>query len=129
MLAAMCAARNSLGFEIDSAMQPVLLEKMAAAFDTSSLLVRERLQAHTIFVHERQKSKGVLKYFNSHHGFPVMTQQEEDLCLKKIKNFHYASNNRFKVAYSNPAENREPGPERPTEPPARRTRGRQLKIF
>ena len=134
MLASMCAARSSLGFEIDAAMQPVILEKMATAFETSRLLVRERLQSHAIFVHERSKSRGPLKYVNPHHGVAVMTRQEEDLCLLRIKNLQYASNNRFKVVYSDTAKDPGPQTDRSAESPSRlwpvrRSRGRQLKIF
>jgi DNA modification methylase len=135
MLAAMCAARNSIGFESDDALQSVILEKIASAHETSSLLVRERLQAHAIFVHQRSKSRGALKYYNTPHGFPVMTRHEEALRLETIKNLHYASNNRFNVVYEPFSDNRNA----PTsdmalnasdpQSPRRRIRTRQLKLF
>lgn len=135
MLASMCAARNSIGFESDVALQSVILEKIASAHETSSLLVRERLQAHAIFVHERSKSRGALKYYNTPHGFPVMTRQEEALRLETIKNLHYASNHQFNVVYepfsdnlNNPTGDKALNASGP-QSPQRRIRRRQLKLF
>jgi hypothetical protein len=119
---------------MDSAMQGVVLEKMAAAYETSNLLVQERLQAHSIFVHNRSKSKGALKYFNRYHGFPVMTRQEEELCLESVRNIQYSSSDRFKVVYAGPngdpkAEPGQPDGNGAPSRPTFRTKGRQLKIF
>jgi DNA modification methylase len=135
MLAAMCAGRNTLGYEIDPDMQPVLLEKIADVSNTAQELIDERLAAHHLFIKERAASKGDLKYVNRHYGFAVMTRQEQELCLDRVKTVQFLSGNCFTVEYVNPAAGLQPGrphspdKERPTEMPARPPRGRQLKLF
>ena len=134
MLAAMCAGRNALGFENQAAMQAIILQKIASAVEISSLLVRKRLQAHAIFVHERGKSKGALKYWNANYDFPVMTRQEIDLRLAQVSNLQYTSGNRFKVLYRDIAEGRPQTPDQSADSLARQwpepiSRGRQLKLF
>lgn len=135
MLAAMCAGRNALGYEIDEDLQPVLLEKIAVVPDTAQELIDERLAAHHLFIKERAASKGDLKYVNHHYGFAVMTRQEQDLCLDRVKTVQFLSGNSFTVEYANPAAelmtDRLPAPDTksPAEIPVRPPRGRQLKLF
>jgi len=135
MLAAMSAGRNSLGYEVEDKLQSVLLEKIAAVPDMARDLIDGRLTAHQEFIKERMASKNDLKYVNHHYGFPVMTRQEQDLCLDRVKNIQYLSGNRFTVGYINPAaapRAEHPSPsesgDAPT-PSARPSRGRQLKLF
>lgn len=135
MLAAMCAGRNTIGYEIDQDLQPVLLERIATVPDTAQELIDERLAAHHIFIKERTASRGDLKYVNRHYGFAVMTRQEQELCLNRVKTVKFMSGNCFTVEYCNPGAGQKP--ERlpasdagsPTEIAARPTRGRQLKLF
>jgi DNA modification methylase len=135
MLAAMCAGRNSIGYEIDNTLQPVLLGKIASVPDIAQRLIDDRLAAHHEFIKERMASKGDLKYVNNHYGFAVMTRQEQDLCLDRVKNVQYLSGNRFTVDYANPAFVRDDNhPSPPAENPAvetahRPSKGRQLKLF
>jgi modification methylase len=135
MLAAMCAGRNTLGYEIDQEMQPVLLERIAGVPDTAQELVDDRLAAHHLFIKERTASKGDLKYVNRHYGFAVMTRQEQELCLNRVKTIQFRSGNCFTVEYINPAAGERQDPSSPLEStptagkPARISRGRQLKLF
>jgi DNA modification methylase len=134
MLAAMCAGRNSIGYEIDQELQPVLLERIAGAPDTAQELIDERLAAHHLFIKERTASKGDLKYVNRHYGFPVMTRQEQELCMDRVHTIQFLSGNSFAIEYVNPAAAKQP--DRPAVPDAksraeavRPSRGRQLKLF
>ena len=135
MLAAMCACRNSMGYEIDPKLQSVLLEKIASIPDIARFLIEDRLAAHHEFIKERTVSKGDLKYENRHYGFAVMTRQEQDLVLDRIQNIQYLSGNRFTVGYEDNAA--DPFTDQLTaqestnsgEAPARPTKGRQLKLF
>jgi len=135
MLAAMCAGRSSLGYEVDDKLQPIFLGKIAAVPDIAQRLIDDRLAAHHEFIKERMASKGDLKYINHHYGFAVMTRQEQDLCLDRVKNIQYLSGNRFTVGYVNPASVSDAGhsstPEdSPSiESPHRPSKGRQLKLF
>ena len=135
MLAAMCAGRNTLGYEIQPELQPALLERIAGVADTAQELIDERLAAHHLFIKERTASKGDLKYVNRHYGFAVMTRQEQELCLDRVHTIQFQSGNCFTVEYVNPAianrPERPPAPdaESPTRMAVRPTRGRQLKLF
>jgi len=135
MLAAMCAGRSTLGYEIDTELQPALLEKIAGVPDTAQELIDERLAAHHLFIKERAASKGDLKYVNRHYGFPVMTRQEQELCLDRVHTIQFLSGNCFTVEYVNPAMAKQPDrpvapvAESPTERTVRPSRGRQLKLF
>jgi modification methylase len=135
MLAAMCAGRNSQGYEVDQALQPVLLERIAAVPDMAQGLLDDRLAAHHLFIKERMASKGDLKYINRHYGFAVMTRQEQELGIDRVKTVQFLSGNSFIVDYINPATLRnsdlppavDMGPS--MKPGAYASKGRQLKMF
>jgi modification methylase len=135
MLAAMCAGRNSQGYEIDHDLQPVLLEKIAVVPDTAQELIDERLAAHHLFIKERMASKGDLKYVNRHYGFAVMTRQEQELCLDRVETIQFLSGNCFTVEYISPADVQPPDCPptadlgSSTQQAVRQSRGRQLKLF
>lgn len=82
-LAAMAAARNSIGFELD----PDLLETNRRGrrqfIETASTHIHQRLTDHLKFVTERLKTGKTLKHKNSHYGFPVMTRQEKELLFNQ----------------------------------------------
>lgn len=100
MMGAMCAARNSIGYEIDKDLQPAILEKIADVPDIANRIIQDRIDAHNDFVHERQRAKGNLKYANRAHGFPVMTRQEEDLRFRYVRNIQYQSSFKFQMEYA-----------------------------
>ena len=135
LIAAMCAGRNGLGYEIDEAFSQVFLERIASAPLTGQRLVQDRLDAHRQFASSRMASKADLKYQNINHRFPVMTRQEIELCLRHIASIQFLSGQRFKVDYS---DSDEPGADMEAtpvseataiEPVVRSLRGRQLKLF
>jgi modification methylase len=135
MLAAMCAGRNSQGYEIDQALQPVLLERIAAVPDTAQDLLDDRLASHHLFIKERMASRGDLKYINRHYGFAVMTRQEQELGIDRVQTVQFLSGNRFIVEYINPATIRDTqsSPAVDAEPSMKQavypSKGRQLKMF
>lgn len=134
MLAAMCAGRNSLGYECDEGLLSIVLEKIAEVPTIGAHILEDRMNAHLDFVETRSALKGDLKYRNRHYGFPVMTRQEIELQLVKVQNLQFKSNNRFVVRYQD--DQKEPvvsdgvqGPALPDTATIRSGRGRQLKIF
>ena len=135
MLAAMCAGRNSQGYEIDPALQPELLKKIAVVPDMAQELIDKRLAAHHLFIKERSASKGDLRYINRHYGFAVMTRQEQDLYLDRVNTIQFLSGNCFAVEYANPADARQTHRPAPTDGGSsagqaqRPSKGRQLKLF
>lgn len=135
MLAAMCAGRHSVGYEIDPEFQPVILEKVAGLPDLAHETVERRLKAHADFIRERSKNGGEIKNHNTFYNWPVITRQESELRLERVRQLQFVGNDRFKVTYGNmDAPKAEPVPQpiaegipshggRPT------SKGRQLKLF
>jgi DNA modification methylase len=137
LLAAMCAGRDSLGYEIDHTLHQILLERISSLPDTAHRLVQDRLAAHCDFVNDRRLSRDDLKYKNLHYNFPVMTRQEVDLILDAFVSIQYLSGQRFKVGYAEPTPSTTtstdtvtvPEPDAALEPPRRSSKGHQLKLF
>jgi DNA modification methylase len=135
MLAAMCAGRHSLGYEIDGQFQPVILEKVAGLPDLAHETVERRLKAHADFIRERGKSSGEIKNRNHFYDWPVVTRQESELRLERVRQLQFVGNDRFRVTYGHvdtPKVESVPQPAVET-PPARggrpTSKGRQLKLF
>jgi DNA modification methylase len=136
LLAAMCAGRNSLGYEIDTTLHQVLLGRISSLPDTAQRMIQDRLDAHRAFVRDRQASGGDLKYQNHHHLFPVMTRQEVDLQIDSVSSVQYLSDRLFQISYDNRTKsnpktqvaNVSEGDES-VAPTLRANRGQQLKLF
>jgi modification methylase len=88
-LAALCAGRNSIGYDID----PAILDLPAMASDTLrtelNQVVHERLERHRAFITDYTERKGPPKYLNEHHQMPVITNQESKLLLQQIDAIHW----------------------------------------
>lgn len=100
MIAAMCSARNSIGYEIDKGLQSAILEKIANVPAMANKIIRKRVEAHYDFVRERQKTKGNLKYTSRRYGFPVVTRQEEDMRFYQLQNIQYQSSLKYQIGYT-----------------------------
>lgn len=134
MIAAMCAVRNSVGYEMDADLQQTILEKVALAADTANQIVQTRFDAHRRFVDHRMRTKGDLKHRNRLHGFPVMTRQEEDLQLHPVAHIQYQSNHKFIIKYGDfvpgaMTAGRTAGEVEASRHFTRPPKGRQMKIF
>jgi DNA modification methylase len=135
MLAAMCSARSSIGYEIDQSLQSAILEKIADVPIIANAMIQDRLEAHTDFVNQRRKSKGDLKHVNHAYGFPVMTRQEKDLRLPSVQNIQYQSSAECQITYGYAAPTGETGQsplqsDSPRQSPWPQShRDRQLKMF
>ena len=136
LLAAMCAGRNSLGYEIDSTLHGVLLGRISSLPEIARRLVEDRLAAHRTFVMDRQASGAELKYQNHFHLFPVMTRQEVDLRIDAVSSVQYLSDQLFQVGYEDQTASNSATPyagpreaDASVSPAPRPGRGRQLKLF
>ena len=83
-LAAILSERNSVGFEIDELLKP-LLKEILSSIDIikANSLIHNRYTRHLSFVDDRIKRNKEVKYDNDHIQCKVMTRQETDLT------FHY----------------------------------------
>ena len=135
LIAAICAGRNAIGYEIDPSLHASVLSKIASVPDLSNALARQRYEAHIDFVKGHVKTKGQLKYTNRTYGVPVVTRQEEDLVLNHVLNVHYLTKDRFKATHVpwNPEGSTspplEPASQHAAATPTVRRKGRQLKLF
>jgi DNA modification methylase len=84
MWAAMAAARNSIGFEIDQGLKNDIRSKAGDIVASSNEIIDHRIDNHLEFVHKRTATKGELKYKNKHYHFPVVTRQEIELLLNPV---------------------------------------------
>jgi DNA modification methylase len=83
-LAAMAAARNSVGYELSTSLIDAFGERVAKAPTTAKRLASERLRAHREFVRERRQQGEKFDYEAHNYEFPVMTQQERHIQLWRI---------------------------------------------
>ena len=82
--AAILTERNSVGFEIDPLLKPLLKDILGTvSVVKANALINERYKKHLAFVDERIKMRKEVKYDNVHLDCKVMTGQETDM------NFHY----------------------------------------
>lgn len=83
-IAAMLAERNSIGFEIDTLLKPMLKDILCSvSVARANALIDERYRRHLAFVEERTRIGKIVKYDNVNLECKVMTSQETDM------NFHY----------------------------------------
>jgi DNA modification methylase len=98
--AAIASGRNSIGYEIDPAMEKVIDRIKDAIVVSSKQLIRKRLAKHMKFVVDRLKTKRMFKYENKYYGFPVMTAQEKELLINDPVNITQSVAGMFEVDYS-----------------------------
>ena len=83
-LAALCSARNSIGFEIDGRIVSVndfCCDEIKRSLNS---FTKERLNNHGRFIDDYELRKGETKHKNRTYGFKVVTSQEVNLKLWKI---------------------------------------------
>ena len=86
-IAAILSERNSVGFEIDPLLKPVLKDIIESVdVCKANALIHDRYLRHLTFVEERIKAGKDVKYESPHLECKVMTGQETDLT------FHYLDN-------------------------------------
>jgi len=98
-LAAMAAARNFTGYEIDPGLENTNGELKKNLIPTARQVIDRRLSDHIDFVVRRMQDKGPLKHRNQHYGFPVITAQEKELLINTPLGTQMGDGNRTVVTY------------------------------
>ena len=98
--AAIASGRNSMGYEIDPAMEKSVDRIMDAILESSKQFIRKRLARHMEFVVNRLKTNYMFKYGNTYYGFPVMTAQEKELIINDPMHIIKVNAGMFEVDYS-----------------------------
>jgi DNA modification methylase len=99
MIAAMIAARNCIGYEMDPSFRDPLYERLLKSADAGKAYVNKRLDQHAKFMSERSKIKGPPKYTNIHYQFPVISRQETELLLNELVSIDKDGVDSFKATY------------------------------
>jgi len=97
MLAAMCAGRNSVGYELDPNFKKIIDMRMNETIDFSRDIVLERLKKHKEFIEGREETKGEVKHTSKKYGFKVMTNQEKNISLPIIDDIKRVNDCEFEI--------------------------------
>ena len=84
-LAAMTAARNSIGYEIKDEFAQVFEERVEDAPAFSQTVIQQRLDDHREFVEDKLESGDEFKYEAQNYEFPVITKQEKPMQFYSVK--------------------------------------------
>ena len=80
--ASIAAGRNSIGYEIDESLVAGFRPDEDDFVPFANYYLNDRISRHLDFV---QQHEGSLKYSNSHHGFPVKSDQEMQIVINGIR--------------------------------------------
>ncbi len=100
IFAAMSSERNSIGIEIDTGFSNSISEQFSTVVSYSNEYIKNRINKHIEFVSERKKNNKPLNYINENHRFPVMTRQELDIKLNKLKMMQKTDDTNYMVYYN-----------------------------
>ncbi|OGR58855.1 MAG: modification methylase [Desulfobacula sp. RIFOXYB2_FULL_45_6] len=100
LAAAMTAARNSMGCEIEKGFLDSIMEIKNHIIRLAGEVIETRLNAHLSFIAERITAEKSVKHRNLPYGFPVMTLQEKELLLNELTNVTQTTQNSLKAVHS-----------------------------
>ncbi|MFC4437885.1 MULTISPECIES: DNA-methyltransferase [Natrialbaceae] len=83
-VAAMCAGRNSIGYELEPAFRKVFADRIADVPALSRSVGRTRLERHREFVADRQEAGKELSYDAVHYETPVVTKMEREIRFREV---------------------------------------------
>ena len=108
LAAAVAAGRSSLGVEISAELATNLSSSVQKGVEEGPSLAEARLNAHRAFVQQRLENDKPLKYQNGPHDLPVMTRQEQRLCLQVPTAHQEVSDRKFVVQHKPVATDKHP---------------------
>ncbi|MFW5827574.1 MAG: DNA-methyltransferase [Alkalispirochaeta sp.] len=98
--AALSAARNSIGVEIDRGFSSTIEATLSAAVPTVNERQQQRYTHHIDFVDRYQaEHESGLGHLNRPHNVPVMTKQETDLELLAVDHIERSAPGTYRVAH------------------------------
>ncbi|GAB7020582.1 DNA-methyltransferase [Halostagnicola bangensis] len=84
-LAAICAGRNSVGYELEDGFLDVFDERVAEIGSLSRDIGRTRLERHHEFVEQRRRDGDDLSYEAANYDVPVMTKMESEILFREAE--------------------------------------------
>lgn len=100
--AAICACRNSIGYELDENLKEIIHERVRESVLESKDIVNDRLMRHRSFVRDRVSAGKEIKHLSTNYGFPVVTEQETEILLPVAEEYEKVDDRTFRVHYSLP---------------------------
>jgi modification methylase len=97
-LAALSSARNSIGYEIDKNFKDLIEERIKEIKDIANERSEQRINSHLEFI-KVKFSEGGEKYTNKTYNFPIVTSQETNLAIPKLKEVVVVENNLFEAEH------------------------------
>ena len=102
LFAAAVSGRNSVGYELDKAFQPLIGQGCQEAIEMGRRRIGDRFDGHLQFVRDRQAAGKAIKHTNQVYGFPVITRQETELMIPLPAAIQETAKNQFQVTYEMP---------------------------
>ena len=99
MLAAMCTARNSIGYELEQSFKKVIDWRVSELLEFAEQIDRERIKRHLSYIEEREKRRGKVKYLSKVYGFKVISRQETNILFPAMDIIRASGTNEFEVKY------------------------------
>ncbi|RQH00710.1 DNA-methyltransferase [Natrarchaeobius oligotrophus] len=96
--AAICAARNSVGYELEEAFLEAFDDGIGEIAALSRSVGRARLERHRSFVERRREAGDVPGYDAEHYDTPVVTKMERSLRLREVSSIEGESG-RYRVEH------------------------------
>jgi DNA modification methylase len=124
-LAAITSGRNSIGVEIAPAFREHIGMRIQSFIPHATEPTSSRISSHLQFIKEYSTNKDAPKYFNSCHGFPIITRQETELQLFSIEGSSQNGTDTTVITY-------EPLGKYDSNPPEKKLRssqGEQISLF
>jgi DNA modification methylase len=100
--AAAAAGRNSMAVEIDENFGELILGGAQDLKAECGRMINERIKSHKKFIADYLSRGGKARYTNAPHGFPVVTRQETELCLKTVEAVTKEGAGTLRVRYAAP---------------------------
>ena len=99
MLAAMASARNSAGYEIDDALEPIIDKRVEEVMRLTEAVVAERLEKHRQLA-GMACDGGAGRYRSNHYNFTVTTSQETNIRLPLADSVEKSAAGQYRVKHS-----------------------------
>lgn len=100
LAAAMTAARNSMGCEIEKGFLDPIMKIQNNIIRLAGEITETRLKAHLSFIAERTAAGKPIKHRNLPYGFPVITRQEREIILNELKEVTQPTKKSLHALYS-----------------------------
>ncbi len=99
LLAAISSERNSIGIELDASFKDLIHSNIVSFIPIANQYIQSRIEAHEAFIKKRQDEGKELKYSASKINSRVITAQETEIKLRKVKDIQKISESEFRVEY------------------------------